>query len=763
MDGNTAVGSVITDDNGNIYGMTSRGGYFDSGTIYSRSSTSDYTIIHSFGKGLVLDASGNSQTDGLTPDGSLVMVDGILYGTTPGGGRGSLGTLFSCNTDGSNYTILQNFGYGACALTTPSSPPVVDTLSGILYGVAPSDTTASPAGGIYVYHISTGAFGSMDFDRRFDIYEPHGSLCLHQGILYGTGSKGGAHGKGGLFSISMDNGSWSQNIEWSAPDSYTDPTFVGMAGGNVTVDTSNNLYFVTRGSAGVTINKYSAGNSITSLYTSSKINNNIYSTINGIICSSTTGCFIVDNAGTSTSITSMAALDIRVTDTMLYLTRATGLYSIDIATGGASPIHSFVNPDVDATTLFGTVATADGIYGITNTCIFSCGFNGVGYTKLVDLPATFIGGCICLTASGIAFGGGDVDLTNSGMWACDLNGDNMVQLAVFDKDRPVSIVSSPDGSTIYGITGAPTYSKFFYMPSTPTVASPIFQALSNSSQYAIIRYAAATESDSNEYVYMSVNSDKGGVLFRAIVNTEIITVTIFTNLYAFSGTITGLAVNGSNIYGCTNSGIIYGGSDPDSISTIYSVNGASFSSIQFNNAYLYATNKNPSTIFRVDIAGNNYRALYTGTAVSSNIILTDSSILLESPTTLSNLPITYVSPPPPPPAPGKPPAPKKLHAFGSDSTDGKKPISTVNVNGTIYGICAAGGAYDAGTIFSNKGVIFDGHVYDFPNNGHPVLTYGPRGTLVAVGDTIYGIGGDYAGNIGDGSGFIFNYNTTSST
>ena len=69
---------------GVLYGTTSQGGNENNGTVFSVTPKGAETVLHVF-------AGGN---DGATPNGGLLSVGGVLYGTTAGGGAHGYGTVF---------------------------------------------------------------------------------------------------------------------------------------------------------------------------------------------------------------------------------------------------------------------------------------------------------------------------------------------------------------------------------------------------------------------------------------------------------------------------------------------------------------------------------------------------------------------------------------------------------------------------------------------------------------------------------------------
>ena len=73
--------------NGNFYGTTHSGGTYGYGTVFEITPSGTETILHSFGF--------PSSGDGEGPNGSLLFVRGVFYGTTDSGGTQGLGTIFA--------------------------------------------------------------------------------------------------------------------------------------------------------------------------------------------------------------------------------------------------------------------------------------------------------------------------------------------------------------------------------------------------------------------------------------------------------------------------------------------------------------------------------------------------------------------------------------------------------------------------------------------------------------------------------------------
>src|SRR5580698_3401818 len=129
IDGNNPMGGVTLDAKGNIYGTTSEGGPNQAGTVFEVTKNPKGTwnehILHSF-----------DVADGDMPwFGSLIFdQNGNLYGTTTGGGSGNYGTVFELTRNGDSWTenVLHNFAGGEDG-ANPDAGVVMDP-QGRIYG-----------------------------------------------------------------------------------------------------------------------------------------------------------------------------------------------------------------------------------------------------------------------------------------------------------------------------------------------------------------------------------------------------------------------------------------------------------------------------------------------------------------------------------------------------------------------------------------------------------------------------------------------------
>jgi uncharacterized repeat protein (TIGR03803 family) len=92
-----------------LYGAAQNGGSAGAGTVFAiYVDGTGFTNLHSFAE-----ANGAgpyyTNTDGIYPEGGLVLSSNTLYGTAYGGGSAGVGTVFALNTDGTAFTVLLSF------------------------------------------------------------------------------------------------------------------------------------------------------------------------------------------------------------------------------------------------------------------------------------------------------------------------------------------------------------------------------------------------------------------------------------------------------------------------------------------------------------------------------------------------------------------------------------------------------------------------------------------------------------------------------
>jgi uncharacterized repeat protein (TIGR03803 family) len=194
-DGGSPLASLIA-VNGELYGTTYEGGAGGGvGTVYKVSESGKESVLYGFG----------ALPDGSWPQGSLVALNGMLYGTTSQGGSGSgcatyngtCGTVFEVSTSGKER-VLYSFKGG-----TDGEVPVAGlvAVNGELYGTTYAGGGAkSYKNGTYglgtVFKVSTSGKESVvhRFQGTPDGAFPSCTLIALHGVLYGTTWGGGFNG-----------------------------------------------------------------------------------------------------------------------------------------------------------------------------------------------------------------------------------------------------------------------------------------------------------------------------------------------------------------------------------------------------------------------------------------------------------------------------------------------------------------------------------------------------------------------------------------
>lgn len=182
-----------------LYGMTAKGGTFDSGVIYTMNlDGTGFEVLHSF-----------SEEMGSEPHGQLTLgsnkID--LHGITRKGGFSGGGVIFTFryfSKANPSYTVLHEFGsFPGDGITSDHGN--VTLLNKTLYGMT---TLGGSTGNGVIYRIDENGneyhilhnFGSTPSDGL----QPYGSLTVgSRGILYGMTRNGGKNDLGTVFRLSL--------------------------------------------------------------------------------------------------------------------------------------------------------------------------------------------------------------------------------------------------------------------------------------------------------------------------------------------------------------------------------------------------------------------------------------------------------------------------------------------------------------------------------------------------------------------------------
>ncbi len=192
-----------------LYGTTYTGGGQGSGTIFRIDRDgSDYTVLHDFG----------GSKDGHAPLSRLLVAsDGALYGTTE-----TNGTVYKVNADGSGYAVLRRFS-NVMNGNSPG-PMLLEGIDGFIYGVTKMGGTNS-AGTVFRLRKDGSDFSTVcHLNSPVTGGYPWGLVQGRDGQLYGTATYGGGTAqRGTIFVVNPANGACAA-IYTFPEDGSSDPT-----------------------------------------------------------------------------------------------------------------------------------------------------------------------------------------------------------------------------------------------------------------------------------------------------------------------------------------------------------------------------------------------------------------------------------------------------------------------------------------------------------------------------------------------------------
>jgi uncharacterized repeat protein (TIGR03803 family) len=234
--GGYPVASLLEGSDGVLYGTTRDGGIHgpdQHGTIFR---------INKDGTGFVKlhDFQANDPANGSTPLTALVEgSDGILYGTTPLSGASQEGIVYRINKDGSGFVILHDFDIQDPANGSQPWGDLLEGSDGLLYGTTFGGGAGFNRAGT-IFRISKNGSGFLklhDFDRGdpADGDSPYAGLIEgSDGALYGTTSRGGNGGAGIVFRIQKNGTGFSKlhDFAFGDPTSGSEPYAELVEGSN---------------------------------------------------------------------------------------------------------------------------------------------------------------------------------------------------------------------------------------------------------------------------------------------------------------------------------------------------------------------------------------------------------------------------------------------------------------------------------------------------------------------------------------------------
>ncbi len=194
-DGASPAGTLVQDADGMLYGTTGGGGAIGQGTVFKIDTAGSMLVtLHSF-----------VPMDGEGPHAGLILgSDGKLYGTARVAGGSDRGTVFRLATGGTGFEVVHSFSAGAYPWAA-----LLEASDGKLYGTT-EDTGNLPSqyGTIFRLEPDGSAFETIyTFEPFREGKSPRGEpipSSLNPGTVYGTTSEGGEHNFGTIFRIGSD-------------------------------------------------------------------------------------------------------------------------------------------------------------------------------------------------------------------------------------------------------------------------------------------------------------------------------------------------------------------------------------------------------------------------------------------------------------------------------------------------------------------------------------------------------------------------------
>lgn len=182
----------LTPLDGILYGTTLAGGIYNAGTVFTITPAGKETVLYRFPS--------YSKASGQFPFAGLIVYEGKLYGTTDSSGPCQEGTVFSITPSGNEKTI---YGF-PCKRYDGSNPQAgLVVMNGVLYGTTTlggqafyNDGTVFSVTTSGKEHVLFSFVPSTQYGFRADT-----SLVPLKGALYGTTPLGAANGAGALYSV----------------------------------------------------------------------------------------------------------------------------------------------------------------------------------------------------------------------------------------------------------------------------------------------------------------------------------------------------------------------------------------------------------------------------------------------------------------------------------------------------------------------------------------------------------------------------------
>jgi uncharacterized repeat protein (TIGR03803 family) len=256
-DGESVYAGLVLSGN-TLYGTACNGGTNGTGTIFAvNTDGTGFRLVHTFSQNY------GTNTDGVNPSGGLILSGNTLYGTAGDGGFNGVGTVFAVNTNGTGFTVLHHFGITNTDGLTPSGSLI---LSGnTLFGTT---QYATNNGSGTVFAVNTDGNGFSIVHRFSNLFaetnsegsRPWAELTLSSNILYGTTEEGGTNGFGSVFAVKTDGTGFKVLHMFNGTDGANSESGLTLSGNTLYGTTPGTVFAVNTDGTGFT-NLYNIGSS----------------------------------------------------------------------------------------------------------------------------------------------------------------------------------------------------------------------------------------------------------------------------------------------------------------------------------------------------------------------------------------------------------------------------------------------------------------------------------------------------------------------
>ncbi|MEO7990500.1 MAG: choice-of-anchor tandem repeat GloVer-containing protein [Chryseolinea sp.] len=192
-------GKLLVVDN-LLYGITTKAGNDKGGELFMYDIDQEsYTTLAEF----------NTNETGLSPMGSIAMVNGKIYGTTKRGGSENLGVLFEYDLENSTFQIKQDLSYYGTGLELE-----LTYADNSLYGLGSSGSFDH--GIIDTYNPDDNTFTlKYEFQNSANGIYPTGELTSGSSKVFGVTTYGGAYNNGVIFEFDTQTQTYQSILDFT--------------------------------------------------------------------------------------------------------------------------------------------------------------------------------------------------------------------------------------------------------------------------------------------------------------------------------------------------------------------------------------------------------------------------------------------------------------------------------------------------------------------------------------------------------------------